>query len=154
ASYDSEGGEAICAAVIAAQALPSDGWLQRIAEGEPFGPVERLLGAVRGLVFARDDGGETGYGLETELAEPGPALVEAAGPAGEALDSLLRPLVALGRRLEAVLADAPDWMDGAARARIEGAIASLGWRTDTVGAWLALIARIGGPADSEFVDWL
>ena len=62
----------------------------------------------------------------TAPPETHPALVEAAGPAGEALDSLLRPLVALGRRLEAVLADAPDWMDGAARARIEGAIASLG----------------------------
>ena len=45
-------------------------------------------------------------------------------------------------------------MDGPARARIEGAIASLGWRTETVGAWLALIARIGGPADPDFVDWL
>lgn len=154
ASYDTEGGEVIAAAVIAAQALPSDQWLQRLGEGQPFGPVESLLAAVRGLVFARDDGGETGYGLETELAEPDPALVEAAGPAGEALDGLLRPLVKLGRRLEAVLAEAPDWMDGPARARIEGAIASLGWRTETVGAWLALIARIGGPADPEFVDWL
>src|SRR3546814_16553328 len=45
-------------------------------------------------------------------------------------------------------------MDGPARARIEGAIASLGWRAETVGAWLALLARIGGPADPDFVDWL
>jgi ATP-dependent DNA helicase DinG len=155
ASYDSEGGEAIAAAVTAAQALPSDGWLQRMGEGQPFGPVESLLAAVRGLVFARDEGGaDAGYGLETELAEPDAVLVEAAGPAGAALDALLRPMVTLGRRLEAVLAEAPDWMDGQARARIEGAIASLGWRTETVGAWLALIARIGGPADSEYVDWL
>jgi ATP-dependent DNA helicase DinG len=154
ASYDAEGGEAIAAAVHAAQALPSDQWLQRLGEGQPFGPIEALLASVRGLVFARDSGGETGYGLETELAEPDPALVEAAGPAGAALDALVRPMVTLGRRLEAVLAEAPDWMDGAARARIEGAIASLGWRTETVGAWLALIARIGGPADPEFVDWL
>jgi ATP-dependent DNA helicase DinG len=66
----------------------------------------------------------------------------------------MRPLVTVGRRLEAVLAEAPDWMDGPARARIEGAIASLGWRTDTVAAWLALLSRIGGPADPEFVDWL
>jgi ATP-dependent DNA helicase DinG len=154
ASYDAEGGEAIAAALTAAHALPSDQWLQRLGEGAPFGPIEALLAAVRGLVYARDTGGDAGYGLETELAEPDPALVEAAGPAGEALDALVRPLVALGRRLEAVLAEAPDWMDGAARARIEGAIASLGWRTDTVGAWLALIARIGGPADPEFTDWL
>lgn len=156
ASYDEEGGRAIAEAVDAARALPSDQWLQRLAEGEPFGPIEALLAAVRGLVYARDANGsaDAGYGLETELAEPDAALVEAAGPAGAALDALLRPLVKLGRRLEAVLADSPDWMDGPARARIEGAIASLGWRTETVGAWLALIARIGGPADPEFVDWL
>jgi ATP-dependent DNA helicase DinG len=154
AGYDAEGGEAIAAAVDAARALPSDQWLQRLAEGQPFGPIEALLAAVRGLVYARDTGEDAGYGLETELAEPDPALVEAAGPAGAALDSLVRPMIALGRRLEAVLSEAPDWMDGQARARIEGAIASLGWRTETVGAWLALIARIGGPADPAFVDWL
>jgi ATP-dependent DNA helicase DinG len=156
ASYDDEGARAITEAVDAARALPSDGWLQRLSEGEPFGPIESLLAAVRGLVYARDANGaaDAGYGLETELAEPDAALVEAAGPAGAALDALVRPLVTLGRRLEAVLAEAPDWMDGPARARIEGAIASLGWRTDTVGAWLALIARIGGPADPEYVDWL
>ncbi|KQN25468.1 helicase [Sphingomonas sp. Leaf33] len=155
ASYDEEGGRAITQAVEAARALPSDGWLARLQEGAPFGPVEALLGAVRGLVYARaakDD--DAGYALETELAEPDPALVDAAGPAAVALDALMRPLVTLGRRLEAVLAEAPDWMDGPARARIEGAIASLGWRAETVGAWLALIARVGGPADPDFVDWL
>ncbi|MGK6319078.1 ATP-dependent DNA helicase [Sphingomonas sp. DT-204] len=155
ASYDEEGGRAIQDAVEAARALPSDGWLGRLAEGAPFGPIEALLAAVRGLVYARAAKEEdAGYGLETELAEPDAALVEAAGPAGAALDALVRPLVALGRRLEAVLADDPDWMDGPARARIEGAIVSLGWRTETVGAWLSLIARIGGPADADFVDWL
>ena len=155
ASYDEQGARAIAQANDAAMALPSDGWLQRINEGDPFGPIEKLLAAVRGLTYARDTkGSDAGYGLETELAEPSPELVEAAGPAGEALDALVRPMVALGKRLESVLSEAPDWMDGPARARIEGAIASLGWRTDTVGAWLALIARIGGPADPDFVDWL
>ncbi|GAA0458868.1 MULTISPECIES: ATP-dependent DNA helicase [Sphingomonas] len=155
ASYDDGGAETIAAAVNAAQALPSDGWLGRINEGAPFGPVETLLAAVRGLVYARaPDAGEAGYGLETELAEPDPGLVDAAGPASAALEALLRPLLALGRRLESVLAEAPDWMDAPARARVEGAIASLGWRAETVGAWLALIARIGGPNDPDYVDWL
>lgn len=154
ASYDVAGGEAVAAAVDAARALPADGWLARVQEGEPFGPLETLLGAVRGVVFARAKDGEAGYGLETELAEPPPELVEAAGPAAHALDALLRPLVALGKRLESVLAEAPDWMDGPACARVEGAIASLGWRAETVGAWSRLLARIGGPADPDFVDWL
>lgn len=155
ASYDEAGGRAIEDIVSGARALPSEGWVQRVTQGEPFGAIETLLAAVRGLVYARDEGAaEGGYGLETELAEPSAELVEAAGAAAQALDALVRPMVALGHRLEAVLADAPDWMDGPARARIEGAIASLGWRRDMVGAWSALAQRVGGPADPDFVDWL
>ena len=157
ASYDEEGGEAIRAAADAARTLPADEWLKRIVAGEPFGPVEQLLAAVRGTVYARAaDAGEAdaGYGLETELAEPDGTLVEAAQEAALALDGLLKPLTRLGKRLEAVIEDAPDWLDGAARARIEGAIASLGWRRDIIAAWLALLARIGGPADADFVDWM
>lgn len=157
ASYDEQGGDAIRAAADAARALPADDWLKRIVAGEPFGPVEELLAAVRGTVYARAaDAGEAdaGYGLETELAEPDGALVEAAQEAARALDALLRPLTHLGKRMEAVIEEAPDWLDGAARARVEGAIASLGWRRDLVTAWLALLGRIGGPADADFVDWL
>ena len=157
ASYDVEGGEAIRAAADAALALPADEWLKRVVAGEPFGPLEALFGAVRGTVFARAaDTGEAdaGYGLETELAAPDGPLVEAAQEAALALDALLRPLTHLSRRLEAVIEDAPDWLDGAARARIEGAVASLGWRRDLISAWLALLARIGGPADPDYVDWM
>ncbi len=156
ASYDDAGAQAIAEAVDAARTLPSDGWLQRLAEGQPFGAIEQLLAAVRGLTYARDanGAGEAGYGIETELAEPDATLIDAAGPAAAALERLLRPMMTLGRRLEAVLEEAPDWMDGQARARIEGAIASLGWRAETVAAWLALIARIGGPQTEDFVDWL
>lgn len=154
ASYDSAGAEAVAAAVDAARLLPAEGWLARVQEGNPFGPVEELLACVRGAVFARAKDGEAGYGLETELTEPPPELVDAAGPAAQALDALLRPLIALGKRLEAVLTEGPDWMDGPARARIEGAIASLGWRAETVAAWGRLLARVGGPVDPDFVDWM
>ncbi len=154
ASYDSEGSAAIAAASAAAQALPGDGWLARIAEGAPFGAIEALLAAVRGTAYARAEQEEAGYGLETEAAALDGPFVEAAAAAAQALDALIRPLVALGRRLEAVLAEPPDWLDGPARARIEGAAASLGARRDTVAAWLSLLARLGGPADPDFVDWL
>jgi len=154
ASYDDEGALALDAAVEAAKALPSDGWLQRLVEGSPFGPVETLLSEVRGTVYARAKAQEAGYGLETELAEPDGALVSSATAAAELLEQLQKPLAALARRLEAVLEDAPDWFDSQARARVEGAIRGLSWRRETVAAWIALLARIGGKADPEFVDWL
>jgi ATP-dependent DNA helicase DinG len=154
ASYDEAGAAALGAAVRMAGALPSEGWLQRLAEGAPFGPVEALLGAVRATVYARAAAQDAGYGLETELAEPDAALVEAAAPAVEALEQLLRPLVALGKRLEVVIEEAPDWLDAQARARIEGAIGGLSWRAQALSAWIALAARIGGPGDPDFVDWL
>jgi ATP-dependent DNA helicase DinG len=154
ASYDEEGNRALDAAVEAAKALPSDGWLQRLVEGDPFGPIEALLAEVRGTVFARAKAQEAGYGLETELAEPDGALVSATAGAAEILESLGKPLAALARRLEAVLQDAPDWLDSQARARVDGAIRGLTWRRETVAAWIALLSRIGGEADPEFVDWL
>lgn len=154
ASYDAEGGNAISAAGHAASALPSDGWLQRIAEGAAVGPVEALLAAVRGQVYARADAADAGYGLETEAAGLDGPTIASVEPAVIALDAILRPLVTLGRRLEAVLEEAPDWLDSQARARIEGAIASLGWRRDALVAWVSLLSRLGGPADPDFVDWL
>src|SRR5678815_5935631 len=103
ASYDDEGAQALEAAIDAAKALPSDGWLQRIIEGSPFGPIEALLGEVRGMVYARAKAQEAGYGLETELAEPDGALVSQAAAAMQLLEALHKPLAALGRRLEAVI---------------------------------------------------
>jgi ATP-dependent DNA helicase DinG len=154
ASYDAEGGRAIEAAARAASALPADQWLARIAEGEPFGPVEALLAAIRASVYARARAVDAGYGLETEAAELDAPLIEAAASAAAALEELVRPLARLRLRLEAVLEDAPDWLDGQARARIEGAIAGLANRAQTLGAWVALLARLGGPVDPDFVDWL
>src|SRR5690606_34202022 len=156
ASYDEAGGEAIEAALEAAQALPSDGWLQRLNDGEPYGPVEELLAAVRACTYARDESGgqEAGYGIETEAAGLPGNLVEQAQEARAALAEIRRPLVKLGVRLEAVVEDSPDWLDGQGRARIEGARHSLAWRVDLLQAWEALLNRLGGAADPEFVDWL
>jgi ATP-dependent DNA helicase DinG len=153
-SYDEAGNRALDSAVAAAKALPSEGWLARLAEGDPFGPVETLLHEVRGTVYARAKAQEAGYGLETELAEPDGNLVSSAGTALETLEGLAKPLAALGRRLEVILEDAPDWLDSQARARVEGAINGLSWRRETLGAWIALLGRIGGVADPDFVDWL
>ncbi|UAB79537.1 ATP-dependent DNA helicase [Erythrobacter sp. SCSIO 43205] len=155
ASYDEEGGEAIDQACENASALPGDGWLQRLHDGEPSGPLEQLLAAVRTVTYARDETGqEAGYGIETEASGLPGEVIEAANAAAEALASIRTPLMKLGARLEAVMADPPDWLDGQGRARIEGARFSLSWRVDLLTAWESLLVRLGGPADPEFVDWL
>ena len=48
------------------------------------------LGAVRRVVYARDerDSNEGGYGLETEMAEPDAAFIDAVGEAQAALEAL------------------------------------------------------------------
>lgn len=155
ASYDDASGEAVEAAVKAAHALPSDGWLQRLNDNDAFGPVEALLAAVRALTYARDESGgqEAGYGIETEAAQLPGNVIELAGQAESALAAIRHPLVKLGVRLEAVLQDAPDWLDAQGRARIEGARHSLAWRIDLLAAWESMLARLGGPGDPEFVDW-
>ncbi|MDZ3832912.1 MAG: ATP-dependent DNA helicase [Sphingopyxis sp.] len=157
ASYDEAGDKAIQAAIAAAAELPGEGWLGRLAEKAPWGAIERLLAAVRAMVYARSvdpKNADSGYGLETELADPDPELVAAAADASDAIEALLRPLMALGKRLDALIDDPPDWLDGQARARVDGARHSLGTRIDTLGGWLSLLGRVGGPADPDFVDWL
>jgi ATP-dependent DNA helicase DinG len=156
ASYDEAGAKAITAAVAAAEALPGDGWLARIAENAASGPIEELLGAVRATVYARDESGgqDAGYALETEAAGLEGPFVEVSQAARMALAELRAPLIRLGVRLEALLEEPPDWLDGQGRARIEGARHSLTWRVDTLSAWEALLDRLGGPADPNFVDWL
>jgi ATP-dependent DNA helicase DinG len=156
ASYDEAGGKAIAAAREAAEALPGDGWLQRLVEGAPSGPIEELLASVRATVHARDEsaGQDAGYGLETEAALLDGDLIERAQDAAAALAALRQPLLRLRLRIEALLEEPPDWLDGQGRQRIEGARHALGWRIELIGAWEALLARLGGPADPAFVDWL
>ena len=156
ASYDEAGAEAIAAACKAGQLLPSDGWLQRLGENAAFGPLESLLAAVRTATYARDESGgvDAGYGIETEAAGLPGEVIEAASAAAEALSQIRVPLIRLGGRLEAILAEPPDWLDAQGRARIEGARFALAWRIDMLTGWEALLDRLGGPADPEFVDWL
>ena len=154
-SYDEEGSQAVEDAVEAASALPSEGWLQRLNEGEPLGVIEQLLAQVRVCTYARDETGqEAGYGIETEASGLPGELIEAAGEAQQALANIRVPLMKLSARLEAIHADPPDWLDGQGRQRIEGARFAMQWRIDLLSAWEALLNRLGGPADPEFVDWL
>ena len=156
ASYDEEGAQALEAAVEAARALPSDGWLQRLTEDLPFGPIEALLGAVRGVVYARVEG--AGGGLRD------------GDRAGRARRRAGRARPPRCRRCERA-ADAARGARRAARGGARGCARlarqrrrARGSRARSAGSSLARArrsppgsrcsARIGGAADPDFVDWL
>ena len=153
-SYDDAAALAVEHIAHAARALPADAWLQRVAGDEPQGALEALFAAVRAQVLARAEDAESGYGLETEVAEVLPRLVEAAAEASAALGRIAQPLAQLEARLALLLDDPPDWLDGGARARVEGARGGIVLRAQLLGAWQQLLARLGGPADPDFIDWL
>ncbi|MFN3287458.1 MAG: helicase C-terminal domain-containing protein, partial [Sphingomonadaceae bacterium] len=124
--------------------------------GTPQGPLEALLAQLRLAVLARAEpqAEADGFTLEAELAEPPGALVEAAAAAAAALAALTGPAARLMARIEALVEAPPPWLDAPARARLEAAHGGLERRQQQISAWLALLARVGGPPDPDFVDWL
>lgn len=155
-SYDDEAARAVERITEAARALPSEAWLQRVAGDGGDGALEALFAAVRAQVLARApaEDEQSGYGLETEVAEVLPRLVEAAADASAALGRIAAPMAQLEARLALLLDDPPEWLDGQGRARVEGARAGLVLRGALLGAWQQLLGRLGGPADADFIDWL
>lgn len=152
--YDDRGAGLLQATLTAARILPAEGWLTRCQTSEPFGPIERLLTAVRAQILARADAQDSGYGLETEVANLLPAVIDAAQDAQKTLEALATPMAALEQHLAGLIEDRPDWLDAGLRSRLEGAVSGLRLRRQTLAAWNSLLGRLGGGADVNFVDWL
>jgi len=156
-SYDDAAAALVTRICAAAGALPEEGWLGRILEGGAQGPVEMLLAATRAQVLARAKGGEKaegGYGLECDLEDPLPGLLDAGYAAHQALVRLAEPMTALAALLALVLDEPPDWLDVPSRARVEGAIRGLTERAQMLDIWGGLLARIGTAGTADMVDWL
>ena len=149
-----DGGLAIQQNILrAATALAAPGWLQRLTEGAPRGPMETFLAHVHRMVLARVDNDRSPYGLEVSVEEPEAGLLQAAGETAAAFEALRRPLLDLARHLVARLDDDADELDTPTRLRIEAAARSLKRRADMVQAWRAMLLDLGQERPEQFVDW-
>ncbi len=137
----------------AARLLAADQWLDRLIADEPDGPIEQLLAAVRTQVITRAPAEDHGFSLETEIVDLLPGLAEAADRAASALERLSRALARLRATLLQLLASLPDWLDASGVARLEAAEAGLADRIALLSAWAAMLARVGGSPEPDFVDW-
>jgi ATP-dependent DNA helicase DinG len=151
--HDDDIARHLALALQMARALPSSEWLARCIDGEPANALEAFFGSVRAHVFTRAAPEDAGYGLEAEISQPLPTLVQTAQSAIASLDALAGPLTALEMRLEAILEEQPDWLESSLRPRVEGAMSGIKLRRQTLIAWTALLGRIGAPAQSNYVDW-
>ncbi len=140
--------------IDAARILPAEGWLTRVAEGEPLGPVEAFLSMLRTQVYARSTAGDNSYGIEAEIAPAIPGLEKAAQDSLAALGKLTRPLNQL-------IAEMKDWMDRQAatlteekKRKIEAVSRSLTQRgLQMVVFWQGMLGAIGNETPAQFVDW-
>lgn len=153
-------------AVRAAAQLPGEGVSGRIApasgEVNPVGPIERFLVAALEQLRARTSEGATPggaeFGMECSLRPVIDQVAETAREAAQALAAVEAPLLALSRHLEDILDDEASELDGASRARIEGALRGLDRRARmTLPGWRSMLAALdaaGDEPDPDFLDWL
>jgi len=151
---DAAAGKALDDIIINAVALPSEGWRQRSADGQPQGPAETFLTAVRNTVYARVDNTESPFGLEVSVEEPMAELLSAAARLHEAFGKLSAPLRQLRERLLARLDDEADKLDTSTRNRIEAIARSLKFRgEDMLEAWRFMLSTLAEGTPPEHVDW-
>ncbi len=150
-----EGEKVLAAALLAARALPAEGWMARLGGEAPAGPAEAFLALVRRQVLARAAAQAGGaYGLECDCRPPVEGLLEAAEALAEALERLRAPLMALRRALQARLAEEADALDSRARLRIEALARALQQRAGIpLKAWSAMLTGLAEAPAEDFVDW-
>ena len=149
---DERAADALAAVLSAARALPGDGWLARLAGGEPRGPCEAFLAGVYRQVRARAR--DRGFGLETEARPPVDGLEAAADALDSALEALAAPMAALERALEKRLEDESDHLDSAIRIRLDATARALRRRRqDLVAPWRAMLKSLAAAPAEAFVDW-
>ncbi|HXV23365.1 MAG TPA: ATP-dependent DNA helicase [Alphaproteobacteria bacterium] len=141
-------------ALRAAQMLPGENWLERVADGRPRGVAETVLALIKRQVEARGDM-RTRYDLETETHPAVPGLIEAGAALNEALARIAEPLIELMKRLQRRLEEEAATLDAQTRLRIEAMIRGLHRRAAIeLGAWRAMLRSLAEGTPPEFVDWM
>lgn len=140
--------------LMAARALPGQGWRNRIKDGKPNGPAEAFLALVRAQVLARVDASSP-YSLEADTTPPVDGLLDAAADLEKALARLESPLRRMIATLEGVLEDQAGKLDTDTRSRLESLVRSLDRRgVIQAAAWRSMLTALSAATPPEFVDWL
>ena len=140
----------------AAEALPMDSWTRRLRDGTPSGPTEKFLAQIYRQVFARADGRDGPYSLETQVFPIENEVLETARVLKTALKKLQKPMQELAEIFHKKIAEDDGYLDSDTRKRLEAVSVSLERRaTLTLQAWILMLDNLDkGQSPPEFVDWM
>lgn len=155
-SGDDEAEKALQDILIAAQALSAEGWGKRLQDGQPSGPCEQFLAQVYAQVFARAEGRDGPYSLETGTHPVDGGVLDSAVKLRSALTKLLKPMKALSAAIQKRLNQDQGEMEPDTRKRLDAVAMTLERRGKlTVEAWVNMLASLeNGQMPEEFVDWM
>lgn len=139
----------------AASVLTSEGWAARMKEANPKGETEEFLLAVYRQVFARADGRDGPYSLETDTHPASDEVLEKAAALKISLESIRTPMQAFSTGLQKKLNDQADTLDADTKRRLDATAGSLRLRIMTVAAWISMLETLsGGQVPEQFIDWM
>lgn len=150
-----EGRQVLQEAIHASRILPTEGWLNRIQEGQTRGPMEAFLSLIKQQVKARTNAPDSPYSVECTAEEFLPELEIKAIELEKALGEIANPLTKLAKILITRLEDDAEDLDTATRQRIEAAVQGLSRRTAMmIKPWQSILKGLTGTTPDNFVDWL
>lgn len=139
-----------------ANVLCAPAWSRRFKDKAPSGATEHFLMEITRVVYARAEGKETSYSLETPLFPIDEDALRAAIKLKSALSDLLKPMERLGKILHKRLEDDTGEMDSDIRKRLDALCTSLERRGGmTLKNWIAMLETLEKAQEQKgFVDWL
>ena len=141
--------------VEASRCLTSEGWAMRLKDGQAKGETEEFLHAIYRQVFARADGRDGPYSLETDTYPLSDDIAPAAKKLKKALENLHGPMTALANGLRKKLNDQAETLEADTRRRLDAIISSIGLRNLTLSGWMAMLESLQQSSLSQdFIDWM
>ena len=140
----------------AAECLPLDGWTRRLRDGASSGPTELFAAEVYRQVFARAEGRDGPYSLETGAFPVNDTLLERTRKLKSALTALQKPMNDLAGIFSKKLEEDEGYLDTDTRKRLEAVSNALERRsTMTLQAWILMLENLNkGETPPEYVDWM
>ncbi len=156
AAGHAEAEKALLAVVHEATCLTAEGWTRRLKDSAPSGPCEEFLALVHGQVYARAQGRDGPYSLETETYPALPEVMAKAKTLRAALMKLQKPMKELAKIFRKRLAEDQGMMESDMRKRLDAVAGSLEKRAVmTLSAWGAMLEDLDkGTSPESYVDWM